>query len=238
MALKDDIAAFIAANPSALPATIADEFAISLADAKRYVLNANIAQPMAASIVKDAPLVAAVADQPKRGRKPKAAVEDAREMAEALIEQYEEAMAQVEDVPPVIEAVAPIVEATPKAKRGRKPKAAKVETPASSPTPVAKASTPKPVSPAKQTDGQIYDADWLAGLFTNGLAFDIYAAAKYLGRDRNSVEYAVARGRLRCVMLAGKKLFAKADLDAYAAGRDRGRASRLKRVESIVIEKA
>jgi hypothetical protein len=77
------------------------------------------------------------------------------------------------------------------------------------------------------------DAEWLAGLFQSGYVYDIEGAAKYLGIARNSVEYAVVRGKLSCVLIPGKKLFARADLDSYIGARDKGRKSRLTPVRVI-----
>lgn len=59
------------------------------------------------------------------------------------------------------------------------------------------------------------DAAWLAGLFTDGVIYDLAGAADYLGIAKNSIERSVARGRISCVVLANKKLFTRADLDAY-----------------------
>lgn len=56
---------------------------------------------------------------------------------------------------------------------------------------------------------------------------DAQDAANYLGVERNSIEYAAYRGRIRYVHYGAKKLFAKADLDAYRDLRGRGRESRL-----------
>lgn len=81
--------------------------------------------------------------------------------------------------------------------------------------------------------GPATDAAWLAGLFHDGLVMDVYRAAEYLGIDRGSVEYAVTRKKLSCVQVRGKKLFTRADLDAYS--RDRGIGSRSRLVASAVV---
>lgn len=66
--------------------------------------------------------------------------------------------------------------------------------------------------------------------------FDAEQAAEYLGIARNSIEYAAYRKRIAYVAWAGKKLFVRADLDAYVAQRGKGRGSHLRGVEPIAVE--
>jgi excisionase family DNA binding protein len=64
---------------------------------------------------------------------------------------------------------------------------------------------------------------------------DLQGAAEYLGLEKNSVEYAVYRGRLTAVQFANKKLFTKSDLRQYKMLRGRGKASQLEDVRIIVV---
>jgi hypothetical protein len=71
--------------------------------------------------------------------------------------------------------------------------------------------------------------------FLEGQVYDAEQAAAYLGIARNSIEYACYRGRIPFVGWQGKKLFARADLDDYAADRGTGRGSHLRTVKPIQV---
>lgn len=96
---------------------------------------------------------------------------------------------------------------------------------------MAAANDPEPEMPDFDPSTPMEPLLWTAGditaLFTSGTVMDIYAAAEFLGVQRNSVEYAVIRGTLPCAEIRGKKLFGRGDLATYAAKRAPGRKSRL-----------
>jgi len=87
----------------------------------------------------------------------------------------------------------------------------------------------EPDEPEPEAPGRIHGwtASEIEALFRTKAILDIYGAAEYLNLKRNSVEYAVIRGTLKCAEIRGKKLFGRADLDAYLAGRAPGRSSKL-----------
>lgn len=66
--------------------------------------------------------------------------------------------------------------------------------------------------------------------------FDAEDAARFLGIDRNSLEYAAHRKRIRYVHYGAKKWFARTDLLDYARNRGRGRESKLETVEPIIVK--
>lgn len=67
--------------------------------------------------------------------------------------------------------------------------------------------------------------------------FDRQDAARFLGIDPGSLEYASYRGRIKFVQYGSKKWYTRADLLDYARARGRGRESQLKDVEPIVVKK-
>lgn len=66
--------------------------------------------------------------------------------------------------------------------------------------------------------------------------FDAEDAAKFLGIERNSIEYAAYRRRIPFVQYGAKKLFTRADLQDYARNRGRGRDSRLQDANVILVK--
>lgn len=66
--------------------------------------------------------------------------------------------------------------------------------------------------------------------------FDAEDAARFLGIERNSIEYAAYRKRIPYVQYGAKKLFTRSDLMDYATNRGRGRDSRLQEASVHVVK--
>jgi hypothetical protein len=66
--------------------------------------------------------------------------------------------------------------------------------------------------------------------------FDAEDAARFLGIERNSIEYAAYRKRIPYVQYGAKKLFTRADLMDYATNRGRGRDSKLQEASVHVVK--
>lgn len=66
--------------------------------------------------------------------------------------------------------------------------------------------------------------------------FDAEDAARFLGIERNSIEYAAYRKRIPYVQYGAKKLFTRSDLMDYATHRGRGRSSGLQDATVLVVK--
>lgn len=66
--------------------------------------------------------------------------------------------------------------------------------------------------------------------------FDAEDAAEFLGIDRQSLETACIRHRIRYVQYGSKKFFARGDLKDYARNRGHAHNSNLVDVEPIVVK--
>lgn len=80
-----------------------------------------------------------------------------------------------------------------------------------------------------------FRAPELADLLSKEI-FDASDAARFLGIERNSIEYAAYRKRIPFVQYGAKKLFTRADLMDYAANRGRGRDSKLQDAVALVVK--
>lgn len=66
--------------------------------------------------------------------------------------------------------------------------------------------------------------------------FDAEDAARFLGIERNSIEYAAYRRRIPYVQYGAKKLFTRMDLMDYASRRGRGRDSKLEQAQALIVK--
>ena len=85
------------------------------------------------------------------------------------------------------------------------------------------------------TTGPEFRAHDLADLLAKEI-FDAEDAARFLGIERNSIEYAAYRKRIPFVQYGAKKLFTRADLIDYSRNRGRGRDSRLQDAEVLIVK--
>jgi hypothetical protein len=87
----------------------------------------------------------------------------------------------------------------------------------------------------RNTTAGDFRAQDLADLLAKEI-FDAEDAARFLGIERNSIEYAAYRKRIPYVQYGAKKLFTRADLMDYATNRGRGRDSKLQEAQVLVVK--
>jgi len=85
-------------------------------------------------------------------------------------------------------------------------------------------------------NGDFRAAD-LAELLTNEV-FDTEDGAALLGVKKNSLDYAIYRGRIPAVQYGRRRLLTRADLEDYARKRGRGRDSKLRNEKKFVVKEA
>lgn len=78
--------------------------------------------------------------------------------------------------------------------------------------------------------------DLAALLGLKGEILDSEDAAEFLGIQKNSLEYAMYRGRVPYVQYGPRRMLTKTDLIEYRQRRDRGRRSGLKDATSYVVK--
>jgi len=84
---------------------------------------------------------------------------------------------------------------------------------------------------------QDFRAADLAKLLSNEV-FDTEDGAALIGIEKNSLDYAIYRGRIPAVQYGRRRLLTRADLEDYARNRGRGRDSKLRNEKKFVVKEA